>query len=324
MERITHAQIEPTTRCNFTCGFCAGRSMAQGDLDWDAFVGFLDAHPDLAHVELQGEGEPMLHARFFDMVEACRDRGIRVGIITNGSLLNEERVERLLASGIASVHVSMESSDPAQFAAIRGGKFDKVRDGVERLVRRRRELGLDRPVIGLTVTVLKDTIEAVDGIWRLYSDLNLDGGIVAQPLQIMPAYRRHYGRAMADQLLPQSLAPRFAAIRQGLAKAAPVRTGDDFFYFSLFSGFSSDAAGCPWLDRGAYLAQDGQVTGCCFMKDESFGGADDPVRVSGRRAELRNTLARGIVPDACQGCFTASTVARRVQAASEMNGAALA
>jgi len=280
MERITHAQIEPTTRCNFTCGFCAGRSMAQGDLDWDAFVAFLDAHPDLEHVELQGEGEPMLHARFFDMVELCRDRGIRAGIITNGSLLSEDRVERLLAAGLSSVHISMESSDPAQFAAIRGGKFDKVRDGI-------------------------------------------DGGIVAQPLQIMPAYRRRYGRAMADQMLPKPLMPRFAAIRQGLAQAAPVRSNDHFFYYSLFAGFGSDPATCPWLDRGAYLGQSGEVTGCCFMKDESFGRADDPARIAGRRAGLRSVLARGDVPDACLGCSTATTVARRAAslATSQAEGA---
>ncbi len=168
MSRITHAQIEPTTRCNFTCGFCAGRAMAQGDLDWDDFVRFLDTHPDLTHVELQGEGEPMLHPRFFDMVGACRARGIRVGLITNGSLLSTDRVERLLAADIGSIHVSIESNDPVQFEAIRGGKFAKVRDGLARLAERRRARSLDRPAIGLTVTVLKDTIDAVAGIVALY------------------------------------------------------------------------------------------------------------------------------------------------------------
>lgn len=307
MAGITHAQIEPTTRCNFTCGFCAGRAMAQGDLDWADFTRFLDAHPDLAHVELQGEGEPMLHPRFFDMVDACRARGIRVGLITNGSLLSDERVARLLGAGLASIHVSMESSDPGQFEAIRGGKFAKVRQGLARLVDARRALGLERPVIGLAVTVLRDTLAAVDGICRLYDALGLDGGIVAQPLQTMPAYRRHYRAGVAAQMLPADAMPRFAELRQMLARRTPVRRTEDFFYFSLFAGF--DGRACPWLERGAYLAQDGRVTGCCFMKDHSLGSLADPVAIAANRAGLRDALHNGERPTACLGCPIADAVA---------------
>ncbi len=314
---ITHAQIEPTTRCNFTCGFCAGRSMAQGDLDWRLFIQLLDEHPQLVHVELQGEGEPMLHARFFDMVEECRARGIRVAIITNGSLLSKERIERLLASDIDSVHVSMESSKPAQFAAIRGGLFEKVRNGLEQLAARRNELGLKRPVIGLTVTVLKETIDAIEGIFGLYCQLKLDGGIIIQPLQVMPAYRRHYGRTMADQILPSSLAPRFGAIRSALARAAPVKRAEDFFYSSLFAGFGPGAQNCPWLERGAYLTQDGRITGCCFMKDEDLGGLDELESVQQRRENLSESLERGVVPDPCSGCATAKLI---TQAGAELAG----
>src|SRR5437868_464777 len=78
LSHIRFAQIEPTTRCNFTCGFCAGRYMPQRDLTWDDFQTFLAAHPALRHVELQGEGEPLLHPLFFDMVAACRARGILI------------------------------------------------------------------------------------------------------------------------------------------------------------------------------------------------------------------------------------------------------
>ena len=104
------AQIEPTTRCNYRCGFCAGRSMRQGDLDWQVFERFLSSNPNLRHVELQGEGEPLMHPRFFDMVAACRARGIKVSLISNGSMLSESAIDRLIEGGVDSIHVSLESA----------------------------------------------------------------------------------------------------------------------------------------------------------------------------------------------------------------------
>lgn len=311
---VTFVQIEPTTRCNFTCGFCAGRSMAQRDLDWAAFRAFLVAHPGLRHVELQGEGEPLLHPRFFDMVAACRARGIRVSLITNGSLLNPERVERLLDAGVGSIHVSIESADPARFQAIRGGKFRKVKDGLALLIDRRRERGLAEPLIGLAVTVLKSTLAGLDDVARLYLELGLDGGVVAQQLQPMPVYSRHYDTAMAGEVLGPDEARRFGGARAALARHMPVPRPDGFFYYALFQGFDPRRDTCPWLARGAYLDAGGGITGCCFMKDEA-DASRDPGEAAARRAALRETLDRGEVPAACAGCGTAAGIAhaRRAQ-----------
>jgi len=309
---ITHAQIEPTTRCNFTCGFCAGRSMRQADLAWPTFLAFLDAHPGLVHVELQGEGEPLLHPRFFDMAAECRARGITVGLITNGSLLGREMVDRLLAADLAAVHVSMESAEPAQFQRIRGGKFAKVREGIARLASRRRTLGLERPLIGLTVTVLGETIGALQPICDLYSAERLDGGLLVQPLQTMSAYARRYPPHIAAQMLTGGDRQRFLTIRAALARAAPMRRPQDYFYYSLFAGFDPLSGACPWLDHGAYLGAAGSVTGCCFMKEESdaFAPAADRVQADARRAALAGTLAAGMIPEACRDCGTAAAIVR--------------
>ena len=316
MSSVTHAQIEPTTRCNFTCGFCAGRAMTQQNLAWDAFAAFLDAHPDLRRVELQGEAEPLLHKRFFDMVAERALRGIAVGLITNGSLLDETTAARLLASGIDSIHISLESADPATFQTIRGGKFAKVREGMARLVAGRAALGSARPVIGLTVTVLKSTLGAMAAILDLYEREGLDGGIVLQPLQSMPVYSGSYAPEMLAELIPAALMPRFAELRRIAALRAPVRGSRDFFYFDLFAGFDPRRATCPWLDHGAYLTAGGLITGCCFMKDEgaAFGSAlAGAARADAVRTDLAAALDRGQLPQPCAGCGTAASILRARQ-----------
>lgn len=323
MHSIHFAQIEPTTRCNYICGFCAGRHMPQRDLAWDDFQAFLAAHPDLRHVELQGEGEPLLHPRFFDMVAACRARDIAVGIITNGSLLTAETAGRLLDAGVRSIHVSMESADPERFQRIRGGRFAKVEAGLRELVSQRAERGLRYPTIGLTVTVLRETIGDMEGIWRLYRDIGLDGGIVAQPLQGMRAYQRHYAPDMARQMLANADMPRFRLLRQTVGRVAPVPEAGGFFYFALFADFDPANGSCPWLERGAYLGSDGAIAGCCFMKEstDSFGHvlADSAAAIAGRRQSLVDELAAGGVPAACDGCSTARAVAAARRAGASVS-----
>ncbi|TRW14829.1 radical SAM protein [Glacieibacterium frigidum] len=312
---VRFAQIEPTTRCNFTCGFCAGRHMAQGDLAFETFAAFLSAHPALTHVELQGEGEPLLHPRIFDMIATCGERGIAVSMIVNGSLLSETRIARLVEGGVRTIHVSLETVDPARFAAIRGGLFDKVADGIQRLVDARNRLGAAYPAVGLAVTLLASTIADAPAIAQFYDDLGLDGGIVWQGLQAMPAYADHYDAGVAAEALTPALWQRHHG---ELVRTLGARGGRaPSFYHAMFA--AGRPGGCAWLDGGAYLAIDGRVSGCCYMKApaDAFGriGDDTVATIDAARDALAQALARGVVPPPCRGCAIAARAAASPSAA---------
>lgn len=308
-----YVQIEPTTRCNYTCGFCAGRQMSQGDLEPDTFDAVLAALPDLQHVELQGEGESLLHPRFFDMLAALRERQIRVSFITNGSLLSPDKVDRLLTLGVEKIAVSIESADADAFREIRGGKLEKVIRNVRHLIEERNRRGLDRPVVGFSVTVLQRTKDARSGIYALYRDLGLDGGITLQPLQVMPAYARHYGAAMADQVLGPVDADRVMArffsdgdLRRIEAARSPVKG----FYEEMSADWRAGSRRCPYLEDGLYVHRDGAVTACCMMKDterHALGRLPEtPVAtLLERRQVMADQLAAGDVPEPCEGCALA-------------------
>ncbi len=302
-------QIEPTTRCNFTCGFCAGRAMPQTDISAATYAHTLVAFPALEHLELQGEGESLMHPAFFDMVTAARARGVRVSFITNGSYLTQANVDKLLTVGIERISVSIESADEGMFRKIRGGKLDKVVRGIETLLATRERLQLDRPSVGFAITVLQKTRGELPAIIALYERLGLDGGVTIQPLERKADYARGYDEDMQKQTLTDEevgdVWTEFlgdSTIR-ALQKRKSKVPG---FYDELMATWRPGKRRCPWLDEGAFVGNDGRVTPCCMVKDPKHAlgqiGVDAPEVITARRDALRDQLADGKIPAPCQGC----------------------
>ena len=99
-------------------------------------------------LSLSGFGEPLVHPEFLAFVQLARERGLRVEIITNGTLLDAALARELVALGVAQVTVSLDGGDEAAYAAIRGQAPAPAVAAVAALVearrRARRRLG-DRP-----------------------------------------------------------------------------------------------------------------------------------------------------------------------------------
>lgn len=161
----TFLNIEPTTRCNFRCWYCIGRTMQQVDIRLADFEQVFTHFPALQTIALVGEGEPLLHPDFFRMAEMARDRGVRVMITSNGSRFTEENIHRLCESGVAYVSVSIDSVDPQTFAASRPpGNLPEIWAGVERLRDYRDRHGYRYPAIGLKGTLFPHTVDQLPAI----------------------------------------------------------------------------------------------------------------------------------------------------------------
>jgi MoaA/NifB/PqqE/SkfB family radical SAM enzyme len=314
-------QIEPTTRCNFTCGFCAGRHMQQQDLDFSVFKKLIDSTNNLKHIELQGEGEPLLHAQFFEMIDYARARfpSLAVSFITNGSLFTAENIDRIIAANIHTILISIESTDEAEFQLIRGGKLPRVISGITNLVERKIALKSTLKV-GFAVTVLKQTVQQINAIGDLYKQLHMDGGISIQPLQSMDCYTQFYSRDMR-QSIPNGddriALNKLIATDDTLKYALKTYQSHKNFYTDLFTSVSPQQNVCAWLENGLYISAEGIATSCFFMKDARKNNyaplADNLAEILGRRAGLSKSLKENIIPAQCQGCGIAHNIQRRAK-----------
>lgn len=88
--------VEITSQCNKNCDFCYNNFSSGGSYqeitiyDLRVIVHFAKAN-GIQNIVLSG-GEPLLHSRFFEIVNILKDEDINVTVITNGMLLDEDMV----------------------------------------------------------------------------------------------------------------------------------------------------------------------------------------------------------------------------------------
>jgi len=86
-----HLQLIPTNDCNLHCSFCSCEdSDRKKFLTLEGMMKVLDVAGDRGTkaVTITGGGEPLMHPQINEMISYARGRGIKVGLTTNGILLD--------------------------------------------------------------------------------------------------------------------------------------------------------------------------------------------------------------------------------------------
>ena len=132
-------KIKLTWRCNLRCVMCnIWRQQRHELLSLDRLRALADELADLGtrKVHLSG-GETLLRPDLFDLVAYLSDKGMRVNLTTNGTLLTPERAERLVEAGVRGVSISVDSPDRKVHDRIRGvaGAWKRTVRGIRALRR---------------------------------------------------------------------------------------------------------------------------------------------------------------------------------------------
>jgi MoaA/NifB/PqqE/SkfB family radical SAM enzyme len=154
--------MEPTNICNFRCVYCPEsfadfkeRSGGLHRLDAAAFASVLDQIAALGRLKVLHfymMGEPFVNRALPDFIRAAVDRSVadRTCVTTNATLLNAEVIDRVLASGLDYLRISIYGGTEEAFARrtqTPSIKLSRVVANVAALRRRRDELGATTPSI---------------------------------------------------------------------------------------------------------------------------------------------------------------------------------
>lgn len=123
--------IEVTLACNFNCLHCGSHAGKKRDdeLSLDEIKTVLKDLSILGckAISLMG-GEILLRKDWFDIAKAVTDLKMNCGIVTNGYLIVEEKVEKMKEIGVANLGVSLDGASSKEHDLVRGvkGSFEKV------------------------------------------------------------------------------------------------------------------------------------------------------------------------------------------------------
>ncbi len=160
-----------TRTCNLKCEHCYAQSDAQryDQLTTDEAKAMID---DLAAfgapVLLFSGGEPCIRPDLLELMQYAKDRGMRVVISTNGTLITPSLAKEFAKVGLSYVGVSFDGNE-ATHDAFRGvaGSFQKALEGV-------RNAKAEGIKVGLRFTINKHNWREIDSMFDLMRRENIN------------------------------------------------------------------------------------------------------------------------------------------------------
>lgn len=135
-------EFDPTTACNMTCPECiSGTLLNQGFISTARVLDLVDefARAGVKGVIFIGGGEPLAHKGMPAPIVCCRERGMAVGLTTNGTLI--ERHLSAIAQHVAWTRVSLDAATQSTFSLFRPSRisdsFGVVVRGMEKLAKQK-------------------------------------------------------------------------------------------------------------------------------------------------------------------------------------------
>ena len=112
-QHLNRIIVEATNICNLNCSMCLRTTWTSetGHMPREVFERLLNdiqEFPKLPEIFFGGYGEPLSHPDIIDMIQRVKVFGVRVGLVSNGTLLSPIISQDLIQSGLDKLWISMD------------------------------------------------------------------------------------------------------------------------------------------------------------------------------------------------------------------------
>ncbi|HKZ85960.1 MAG TPA: radical SAM protein [Anaerolineae bacterium] len=279
---VTHlakVYVEPTSLCNIACRTCIRNVWDEpmgmmSAATFERIVEDLSALTPASTVFFGGLGEPLFHPRIVEMVTRVKAIGAPAELITNGTLLDEERARQLIESGLDVLWVSIDGATPESYGDVRlGAALPEVLDNLARFRQLRPGSHRPKPQIGIAFVALKRNIAELPEVIALGRRLGASRFMVSNVLPYTPEMYQEilYGRALTDiayissPWLPHLSLPKMEMSEfTQVAFRGALRSGCNVTFAGNNLGGANDA--CAFVEGGSTsIGWDGSVSPCLSL-----------------------------------------------------------
>lgn len=306
--RLARVYIEPTNVCNFDCRTCMRNVWAEplGFMSEEVFNKALQGVSGCSPTPLVffgGFGEPLAHPRIIQMVQAIKELGAQVELITNGSLLTEKIGKALICAGLDRLWVSLDGATPESYADVRlGDALPGVIDNLTTLLELRKQTGSDLPRLGIAFVAMKRNIDQLPKVIQLGKSLGADRFSVSNVLAHTPELRQEilYENCMyqSGQSVTNSL-PVIDLPRMDIDPLTAPALAEILNHQEFSTGeqrqVSERNGRCPFIEKGSTsIRWDGEVSPCLPLLHTHASYLDNHERLS-KAFSLGNLKAQSLV-----------------------------
>lgn len=157
-------QVELTEACNLRCKFCYNSQKPRYNKEIFKMLEIL-ADQGVMQVNLTG-GEPLAHPQFFEILERACELFPNVVILSNGSLMSEEALEKIHSYDVTSVNISIhgDESSHEELTQVKGC-YQKSIDAIKYYLEKGKILVASNFVLnGSNFHMLESTIKSMNDL----------------------------------------------------------------------------------------------------------------------------------------------------------------
>ncbi len=162
-----------TRECNMKCSHCyinATDKKLEDELTTKEAKTVIDQIYQVSNpLLILSGGEPLLRSDIFELIEYGSKKGLKMGLGSNGYLIDDAVAKKLKKAGIATVSISLDSNIPAQHDEFRG-----VAGAWEKAVNACKALRKNGVLVQVNTTLTHENYNQIDDIMTLAESIGVE------------------------------------------------------------------------------------------------------------------------------------------------------